>query len=139
MWAVSAKSLLSALNGGRDPAEFATFLAGRADTGLPGTVVTLFDDVARRAGRLTDPGYARVIECADPAVAALIANDRALRGLCRPMRERHLAVSPAAESRFRTGLRRLGYVMPGPPPDRANSSHPGGKSPRPFPQGENCS
>jgi hypothetical protein len=27
----------------------------------------------------------RVIECADPAMAALIANDRTLRALCRPL------------------------------------------------------
>jgi hypothetical protein len=113
VWAVSAKSLLSAMDAGRDPAEFATFLDGRADTGLPGTMQTLFHDVAHRAGRLTDLGHARVIECADPAVAALLANDRTLRGLCRPLGERHLAVPLEAEPRFRTGLRRLGYVMPG--------------------------
>jgi len=113
VWAVSAKSLLGALDAGRDPVEFATFLAARADTGLPGTLQTLLDDVAHRAGRLTDLGHARVIECADPAVAALIANDRTLRGLCRLMGERHLAVPPEAELKFRSGLRRLGYVMPG--------------------------
>ncbi|HEY5879508.1 MAG TPA: helicase-associated domain-containing protein [Nakamurella sp.] len=113
VWAVSAKSLLGALDAGRDPAEFATFLTGRADTGLPGTLQTLLDDVVHRAGRLTDLGHARVIECADPAVAALIANDRTLRGLCRPLGERHLAVPLEAELKFRTGLRRLGYVMPG--------------------------
>lgn len=113
VWTVSAKSLLGALDAGRDPAELAAFLTGRADTGLPGTLRTLLDDMTRRAGRLTDLGLVRVIECADPAVAALIANDRTLRGLCRPLGDRHLAVSPEAEPRFRTALRKLGYVVPG--------------------------
>jgi hypothetical protein len=44
---------------------------------------TLVADVHRRAGQLTDLGHVRVIECADPATAALIAGDRRLRSLCR--------------------------------------------------------
>jgi hypothetical protein len=53
-----------------------------------------------------------VIECADPALAALISHDRTLRGLCRPLGDRHLAVAPEQEKKFRTALRKLGYVLP---------------------------
>lgn len=113
VWAVSADSLLRAVDAGRDPAEFAAFLTDRADTALPATLATLIDDVARRAGRLTDLGHLRVIECADPAVAALIGNDRTLRKLCRLLGDRHLGVPPDAEPRFRGALHRLGYVLPG--------------------------
>lgn len=88
VWAVSATSLLGALDAGRDLAEFTGFLARRAENELPTPMSTLIDDVTRRAGQLTDLGHARVIECADPAVAALIANDRTLRTLCRPVGER---------------------------------------------------
>jgi hypothetical protein len=65
-----------------------------------------------------------VIECADPAVAAMIAND--LRDLCRLVGERHLAVPLEAELKFRTALRRLGYVVPAgsasPARSRSNAS-----------------
>lgn len=54
-----------------------------------------------------------MIECADAAVAALITGDRALRGLCRPIGERHVAVPLEQEPRFRKALLRLGYVLPG--------------------------
>ena len=68
---------------------------------------------SRRAGQLTDLGHVRVIECADAATAALIAGDRTLRSLCRPIGDRHLAVSPEEELRFRKALIARGYVVPG--------------------------
>ena len=64
---------------------------------------------------MTDLGHARVIECADPALAALIARDHTLRTLCRPVGERHVAVPLEAELKFRTALRKLGYVLAGQP------------------------
>ena len=53
-----------------------------------------------------------MIECADPALAALIAHDRALRPLCRPIGDRHLAIAAGQEPKFRKALLRLGYVLP---------------------------
>lgn len=64
---------------------------------------------------MTDLGHARVIECADPALAALIARARTLSTLCRPVGERHVAVPLEAELKFRTALRKLGYVLAGQP------------------------
>jgi hypothetical protein len=72
----------------------------------------LVADVHRRAGQLTDLGHVRVIECADPATAALIARDRTLRSLCRPIGDRHLAVPPDQELRFRKALIARGHVFP---------------------------
>ena len=72
VWTVSATSLLSALDSGRDLTEFTTFLTQHTKHDLPSTLSTLIADVQRRAGQLTDLGHARVIECADPATAALI-------------------------------------------------------------------
>lgn len=66
---------------------------------------------AINAGR--DLGGARVIECADPALAALITHDRALGALCYPIGERHLAVPLKQELKFRRALLKLGYVLPG--------------------------
>lgn len=112
VWTVSAASLLTALDAGRELAEFTGFLASRTENELPAALDTLLDDINRRAGQLTDLGHVRVIECADSALATLIARDRATRSLCRLVGDRHLAVPLDMELKFRTALRKLGYVMP---------------------------
>ncbi|HXL20579.1 MAG TPA: helicase-associated domain-containing protein [Streptosporangiaceae bacterium] len=115
VWTVSAPSLLAAIDIGRDLTEFTVFLSLRTEHELPSSLKTLISDVTRRAAQLTDLGHARVIECADPAVAALITRDRVLRALCRPIGDRHLAVTLDHELKFRKALMKLGYVMPGQP------------------------
>ncbi len=112
VWTVSATSLLSAIDTGRDLAEFSGFLDHRADHAPPDALTALVVDINRRAGQLTDLGHLRVIECADAATAALIAGDRTLRSLCRPIGDRHLAVPPDHERRFRRALIACGYVIP---------------------------
>ncbi len=111
VWTVSATSLLTALDTGRDLTEFTTFLARCAEHDLPDALATLIADVRRRAGHLTDLGHLRVIECADPATAALITHGRALRSLCHPIGDRHLAVRPDQELKFRKALLKLGYAI----------------------------
>jgi hypothetical protein len=113
VWTVSASSLLTAIDAGRDLAEFTAFLDHRVGHELPDTLKTLVADVGRRAGHLIDIGHVRVIECADAATAALIAGDRTLRSLCALIGDRHLAVSPEQELRFRKALLARGYVVPG--------------------------
>jgi hypothetical protein len=92
---------------------FAAFLARRSGHQPPDTLNTVVADVHRRAGQLTDLGHVRVIECADPATAALIAGDRTLRSLCRPSGDRHLVVPPDQELRFGKALIARGQAVPG--------------------------
>lgn len=113
VWTISAASLLAAINTGRDFQDLTTFLAQRSEHELPGSLRTLIGDVTRRATQLTDLGHARVIECADPALAALLTRDRVLRSLCRPLGDRHLAVPLDQELTFRKALLKFGYVLPG--------------------------
>ncbi|MCH5641233.1 MULTISPECIES: helicase-associated domain-containing protein [unclassified Gordonia (in: high G+C Gram-positive bacteria)] len=112
VWTVSATTLTAALGAGRDLADFVAFLILRSDHELPSPLTTLINDVRRRGAQLTDLGHLRVIECADPAVAALIARDRRLRSLCRQLGDRFLTVAPENEPKFRTALLKLGYVLP---------------------------
>jgi hypothetical protein len=111
VWAVSATSLLSGVDAGRDLDEFARFLGERSEHELPGALTTLFSDVRRRIGQLTDLGHVHLIECADPATAALIAHDRRLRPLCRLIGDGHLAVQHDQELKFRKALLKLGYIV----------------------------
>jgi hypothetical protein len=113
VWTVSRESLLEAAAAGRRPGDFGDFLLARAaQTDLPGTLTVLLADVVERAGRLTDLGQVRLVECADAALATLISHDRGLRSLCTPIGERHLAVPLDMEPAFRRALATLGYALP---------------------------
>lgn len=112
VWTISAPSLLAAIHTGRDPQELTTFLTQRTEHDLPGTLTTLIADVTERTKKLADLGHARIIECADAALAALITRDRTLRTLCHPIGDRHIAIPPDHEPKFRKSLQKLGYVMP---------------------------
>lgn len=111
VWTVSVQSLLAAVEAGRSPTEFATFLADRARNEVPATVTSLLDDVGVRARQVRDLGLQRVIECADAHVATLLERDRSLRGLCTRIGERHLLLDQAAEPKARAALRKLGYPL----------------------------
>ncbi|MEV6341938.1 helicase-associated domain-containing protein [Actinoplanes sp. NPDC051851] len=115
VWTVSRTTLLAAVDAGRQPGDLRVFLTARAaQPELPGTLSTLLDEITERAGRLTDLGQVRLIECADPALATLISHDRKLRTLCKLIGDRHLAVSVDREPDFRRALTTLGYaVSPG--------------------------
>lgn len=112
VWSLTAPALLAALDTGRSLEASSRFLGSRAHTDLPSTVTALIDDVARRTSQLQDLGMTQLVECADAALATLIANDRRLRALCRPVGDRHLAVPPEHGTAFRKGLRTLGYALP---------------------------
>ncbi|MFF5233868.1 helicase-associated domain-containing protein [Dactylosporangium sp. NPDC000521] len=112
VWALREATLLAALDAGRGLDQLREFLAVRATHELPNSVTTLLADVAARAGRLRNLGVVRLVECADPALAVLIAGDRRLRGLCQPVGDRHLAVAVDREQEFRKALRALGHMLP---------------------------
>jgi hypothetical protein len=110
VWRLSRDGLHAALDGGRTPAEPVDFLADRAAHGLPPAVRTLVDDVQHRCGQIRDLGLRRVVERADAQVATLLASDRALRGLCTRVGERHLLLDPDGEAKARP--RSSGWAIP---------------------------
>ena len=111
VWTISTASLLAAVDAGRAPGELGGFLDARAVHAVPATVHRLLADVEARAGQVRDLGTRRVLECADPSVATLLAQDRSLRGLCTRLGERHLMLDPAGEPKARAALRKLGYPL----------------------------
>jgi hypothetical protein len=111
VWQLGAGKLLAATEEGRSVEEIREFLSARSGVSLPDTVVRLLEDVAERSARVYDRGLARLIECAEPALAALIANDTRTRKLCMRAGERHLVVPAASEAAFRRALREVGYLL----------------------------
>lgn len=112
VWQLTAGSLLTAIANGRRIDELLDVLDRASGQALPATVRTLISDVTRRSAVLTDRGMVRLVECADPSTAKLIAGDRKTRRLCELIGERHLAVGAEQEAAFRAALTRLGHVLP---------------------------
>jgi hypothetical protein len=69
-------------------------------------------DMSDRTQAIQPQGMAMLVECATPALAALIANDSRTKKLCRLAGDRHLMISWDAESKFCSALRKLGYGFP---------------------------
>ena len=111
MWQLEAGKLLAATEEGRSVAEIREFLAARSGAPLPDTVARLLENIADRCARVHDRGLARLIECAEPALAALIANDTRTRKHCMRAGERHLVVPASSEAAFRRALRDVGYFV----------------------------
>jgi hypothetical protein len=111
VWRLEAGKLLAAIEEGRPVEELREFLTARSGAAIPGTVARLLDDVAERCTKVHDRGLARLIECADSALAALIANDIRTRKHCLRAGERHLVVPASSEAAFRRALRDAGYLL----------------------------
>jgi hypothetical protein len=125
VWRLEAGKLLAAIEAGRQVEEIRAFLGARSGAALPGTVTRLLDDVIERITKVHDRGLARLIECADPALAALIAGDTRTRKHCMRVGERHLVVPASSETAFRRALRDSGYLLAaggGRPPKERNAS-----------------
>jgi predicted esterase len=55
---------------------------------------------------------ARLVVCHDATLAAQIAHDSRTKKYCQLAGDRHLVVPLDQETRFRNGLRKLGYSLP---------------------------
>jgi hypothetical protein len=111
VWRLNAGKVLGAIEEGRPVAEIREFLAARSGAEIPDTVTRLLDDAAERSVKLQDRGLARLIECADPAVAALLANDSRIRKHCIRAGDRHLAVPASSETAFKRAVKEAGYLV----------------------------
>ncbi|MCK4305001.1 MAG: hypothetical protein KAY24_12255 [Candidatus Eisenbacteria sp.] len=113
-WHLERERVLEAVESGHSVTELREFLAARGDPQMPATVTRFLEDIEERAQCLRESGEARLIECADPELAALIAGHTRTRRHCLAAGERHLAVPTGSQAAFRRGLHKLGYsVAPG--------------------------
>jgi hypothetical protein len=111
-WRLTADKILGVLEEGGTLKELIEFLHTHGIVEFPHTVQVFLDDLQRRAGQLRDLGTARLVECADPTVAKMLAVDPQLRGRCQLAGERSLVFRSAEEAAVRKALRRLGYILP---------------------------
>lgn len=114
VWRLDQTKLLKAVAEGYRLQELEDFLVARSPEPLPQTVEQFLADVKSRTGSLQDLGTARLIECNDPALAVLIANDSRTKKYCFLAGERRLVVPLESETRFHRALQKLGYSLPKP-------------------------
>jgi len=111
VWRLEAGKLLAAVEDGRTIGDFRDFLEARSAAPLPAAVSRLLEETTQRSMKVRDLGPSRLIECADPALAALIANSSKTRRHCMAAGERYLVVRASAATAFRRALRELGYCL----------------------------
>ncbi len=111
VWRLDQAKLLATVEEGRPIDEVREFLTARSSVAIPDVVARLLDDVAARSTKIRDLGLARIVECADPALAALIANDSRTRRYCMLAGKRHLVVPASSEAAFKRALRDVGYLV----------------------------
>lgn len=75
-------------------------------------VTRLLDGYSVRNSRLKDKGVAHLIECSDPALAALIANGTRARKFCFLTCDRYLMVPMEHGKAFRKAVQQTDYVLP---------------------------
>ncbi|MGB3308270.1 MAG: hypothetical protein WBG32_00285, partial [Nodosilinea sp.] len=112
VWKLDREVALKAAEAGHSLPEFYDFLTQASAEALPKTVEQFFADCRSRSQSLQDQGMARLIECADATLAAQIAHDSRTKKYCQLADDRHLVVLLDDETRFRNGLRKLGYSLP---------------------------
>ncbi len=110
-WQFSIVRTLKTIEAGHDVRALSDFLQERDEQPLPDTVAGFFRDAVERAQALRDRGDAKLIECADAAVAERIANAEAVKNYCLRVGHRHLVVPSSREQHFRKELEKLGYIL----------------------------
>ncbi len=111
-WQLSMATLLAGMASGRRLDELNRLLDHACEGPVPETVSRLLSDAAARGSMLSDMGVVRLVECADPATAALVARDTRTAPHCRLLGDRHLAVAAEHDAAFREALAGLGYALP---------------------------
>ncbi len=111
VWKLTGAKLLGVLEEGGTLDELEEFLKTHSSAALPHTVEVFLRDQRERAGRLRDLGTARLIECADAALALLLASDPQLRNKVHIAGERWLVFRIEDAAAVRRGLRRLGHIV----------------------------
>jgi hypothetical protein len=120
VWKLDSVKLLNAISQGRNVNDLQTFLVANSGAALPQTVTQFLADLQTRTTSLQDMGTARLIRCADAALAILIANDSRTKAFCfladqpSAMMAKtpcYLVVPIATETKFHNALKKIGYSL----------------------------
>lgn len=111
-WKLSTPKLLQMVESknGSLPS-FKAFLYERALSAIPKTVEHFFEDMERRVNNIVYTEPAHVYVCKDKALVQLIVHGEKTKQFCSLMGESSLVVPVATEKEFKTGLKKMGYII----------------------------
>lgn len=112
VWKLDRDKILTAVETGQTIAQLQDFLIAKSGGSLPQPVEQFLSDLAERTQSLKSQGTALLLECANPALAVLIANDSRTKKFCVLAGDRQLMIPLESETKFRSALRKLGYSFP---------------------------
>ena len=113
VWRLDRDKIFTAVEDGLAIDAIVEFLEQRSPEPIPQTVGTLLGDLKDGAARLREQGnspHDRMRPTPRPPGYFLV--DPRLKTLCLPAGDRNLVFRVADESKVRTQLRKLGYIMP---------------------------
>jgi hypothetical protein len=116
-WSLDAAAILAqSATGAEERARIREFLVASMAEDTPKEHLVELDDwlgsIAERASALNDLGAARLIQCRDVALAAMLSKDPATGAHCSRAGDRLLCVPEKKLAAFRKGLAGLGFVLP---------------------------
>jgi hypothetical protein len=111
-WRLNAKMILKRGADADERGRIREFIESSLEGDPPAELRELLDSVDARASALVDAGPARLIQCSDPALAAMLSSDPATAAHCNRAGERQLCVPEKRLAAFRKGLAKLGFVLP---------------------------
>ncbi len=111
-WRLDPQRTLAAVEAGHPIAKLRAFLEQRVGAPLAPALADFLHEGELRSTALADAGPARLIECADAALADRLATERSTRAHCIPAGERLLVVPRKSLAAFRKGARGLGFAVP---------------------------
>jgi hypothetical protein len=107
-WRADPARALVAVEAGRDPAEFATFLQERDSQPLPPTMHSFLRAAAENGNALKRQGDAVLFQCRDAATSAMLAAHKDLAKLCYRAGETAVCVPEKHLPAFRKSVRAMG-------------------------------
>ena len=111
-WILDADTILNLAADANELARIRAFLETSIEGELPAELSDLLDGIEQRATALTDAGPARLIQCRNAALAAMLSTDPATAPHCIRAGDRHLCVLEKKLAAFRKGSARIGFVLP---------------------------
>jgi hypothetical protein len=112
VWILDKGRFLEYLEEGGDLKELLGFLAAFSSDGIPANVTQYLGDLAEKGLAVVGFEDTLLIEFEDENTVAEILRDRKTSQHCKLAHERFVVISKEAESRFRTAIKKLGYVLP---------------------------
>ncbi len=111
-WRLNAETMLTRGADADERGRIREFIESSMEGDPPAEVRELLDSIDERATALVDAGPARLIQCRDAALAAMLSSDPATAAHCSRAGDRQICVADKKLAAFRKGLAKLGLVLP---------------------------